>query len=139
MQEFKILIEGDSSVLIVFGDTISAETNQRIAATVRLIREQKIEGVVDMIPTYVSLLINYNPLVITYDALRVRLEQILRMEIRAEATRKRVFEIPVCYGGGWSGCTQTQSINAISKARKGVTIWISRKFESLSGFWRGLP
>ena len=58
MQEFKILIEGDSSVLIVFGDTISAETNQRIAATVRLIREQKIEGVVDMIPTYVSLLIN---------------------------------------------------------------------------------
>lgn len=99
MQNYKILIEGDSSVLIVFGDTISTEINQKISSTVRLIREQRIEGVVDMIPTYVSLLINYNPLVITYDALRARLENILRLETKAEESVKRVFEIPVCYGG----------------------------------------
>ncbi len=99
MQDYKILIEGDSSVLIVFGDTISVETNQRISATVKLIREQRIEGIVDMIPTYVSLLINYNPLVISYERLRTRLESLLRIETKAEASGRRVFESPVCYGG----------------------------------------
>jgi allophanate hydrolase subunit 1 len=43
--DHKILIEGDSSVLIVFGDAISAETNQRFTATVKLIKEQRIEGI----------------------------------------------------------------------------------------------
>ena len=101
MQKVKILIEGDSSVLIVFGDTISTEINQRITATVKLIKEQRIEGIVDMIPAFASLLINYNPLVISYAALRRRLERILRMEIRSEATVRRVYEIPVCYGGAY--------------------------------------
>ncbi len=99
MDKAKILIEGDSSVLIVFGDTISTEINQRISATVKLIKEQRIEGIVDMIPAFASLLINYNPLVINYDTIRRRLERILRMDTRAEAAAKRVFEIPVCYGG----------------------------------------
>ena len=99
MDKAKILIEGDSSVLIVFGDTISTEINQRISATVKLIKEQRIEGIVDMIPAFASLLINHNPLVINYDTIARRLERILRMDTRAEAAAKRVFEIPVCYGG----------------------------------------
>ena len=52
-----------------------------------------------MIPAFVSLLINYNPLVISYETLRKRLEKILKMETRAEESTRRVFEIPVCYGG----------------------------------------
>ena len=99
MDQYKFYIEGDSSILIVFGGTISARTNQRIAATVRLIREQKIEGIVDMIPAFVSLLINYNPLVISYDSLRERLEAILQMKTESLDTVRRVYEIPVCYGG----------------------------------------
>ena len=47
----------------------------------------------------VSLLINYNPLVISYDALKKRLEKLLQVETKALETVKRVFEIPVCYGG----------------------------------------
>lgn len=99
MKNYQILIEGDSSVLIVFGTTISTEINQRITSTVQLIRAQRIEGIVDMIPAFVSLLINYNPLVISYDALKKRLEKILQVETKASETVKRVFEIPVCYGG----------------------------------------
>ncbi len=99
MKDYKILIEGDSSVLIVFGDTISPEINRRVTAAVQLIKEQRIEGIVDMIPAFASLLINYNPMVISYDSIRRRLERILKMDVRGEEGRKRVFEIPVCYGG----------------------------------------
>ncbi|MCQ2557857.1 MAG: 5-oxoprolinase subunit PxpB [Oscillospiraceae bacterium] len=99
MQDYKILVAGDSSVLIQFEQKIDPLINRRVAATVQLIREQHIPGLVDMIPTYCSLLINYDPRVILYDALVERLSQLMKMEIAADSGRKRVFEIPVCYGG----------------------------------------
>ena len=95
----KILTAGDSSVLIEFGNEINPETNRRIAATVQLIRDQQIEGIVDMIPTYCALLINYDPRVIRYDPLVARLEGLLKIEVKAGEQKKRVYEIPVCYGG----------------------------------------
>ena len=99
MQKIKIVPEGDSSILIVFEQTICPEVNQKIAAAAKLIKAQQISGIIDMIPTYCSLLINYNPLVIGYEALRERVESIVRMESRTEAGRKKVWEIPVVYGG----------------------------------------
>ena len=99
MQKPKILVAGDSSVLIEFGNEINPETNRRIAATVQLIRDQQIEGIVDMIPTYCALLINYDPRVILYDPLVKRLQSLLKIEVKAGESKKRVYEIPVCYGG----------------------------------------
>ena len=52
MQKVKILTAGDSSILIQFGNAIDPDINARIAATVQLMREQHIEGVVDMIPAH---------------------------------------------------------------------------------------
>ena len=51
--------------MVEFEQKISPEVNRRIAAVVKLIRQQQIEGIVDMIPTYCSLLISYNQLVIS--------------------------------------------------------------------------
>ena len=59
MQNIRILTAGDSSLLIEFGKEISPEINRKIAATVELMREQHIEGVVDVIPAFCSLLVNY--------------------------------------------------------------------------------
>ncbi len=128
MDKAKILIEGDSSVLIVFGDTISTEINQRISATVKLIKEQRIEGIVDMIPAFASLLINYNPLVINYDTIRRRLERILRMDTRAESAAKRVFEIPVCYGGDYGPDLEDIAKNAGLTPEEVVAIHTSRDY-----------
>ena len=99
MQEIKILTAGDSSLLIEFGNEISPEINQKIKTTVQLMKEQHIEGVVDIIPAFCSLLINYDPRVIGYEELRNRMKALVKIEVKAEAGVKRVFEIPVCYGG----------------------------------------
>ena len=40
MQKIKILTAGDSSLLVEFGSEISPEVNQRITATVQLMKEQ---------------------------------------------------------------------------------------------------
>ena len=99
MQNIKILTEGDSSLLIVFGNEISPEINARISAVIKLMDAQEIEGIVDIIPAFASLLINYNPQVISYDHLRQRMENLLKIEVKADETEKKVYEIPVCYGG----------------------------------------
>ena len=70
MPDIRILTEGDSSVLVEFGKKISPEINRKITATVQLMKEQHIEGAVDMIPAFCSLLVNYDPRVISYDDLK---------------------------------------------------------------------
>ena len=99
MQEIKILTAGDSSLLIEFGKEISPEINQKLTATVQLIKEQHIEGVVDMIPAFCSLLVNYDPRVIRYEELKERIKNLVKVDVKAQAGKKKVFEIPVCYGG----------------------------------------
>lgn len=99
MPDIRILTAGDSALLIEFGKEINPETNWTIMALVQLMREQHIEGIVDVIPAFCSLLINYDPRVLSYEELKERMEHLLKMETKTEATRKRIFEIPVCYGG----------------------------------------
>ena len=99
MPDIRILTSGDSALLIEFGKDINPETNRKITALVQLMREQHIEGIVDVIPAFCSLLINYDPRVLSYEELKERMEHLLKMETKIEATRKRIFEIPVCYGG----------------------------------------
>ena len=66
MDEIKIIPTGDSSILLEFNQIISPEINKNITTLVNLVKEQQIEGVMDMIPAFCSLLINYDPRVITY-------------------------------------------------------------------------
>ena len=99
MDNIRTLTERDSSLLIQFGDEISPEINARISAVVKLLKNCQIEGVVDLIPSYTALLINYNPLVIHYKQLKKRVEEILKMDVKGDASARKVVEIPVLYGG----------------------------------------
>ena len=99
MQDARIRVAGDSSILVEFGNEINPEINGKIASFVQLIREQQIEGIIDMIPTYCSLLINYDPRIVLYDDLKNRIQDLLKIEVAGESRTRRIFEIPVCYGG----------------------------------------
>lgn len=99
MQNIRILTAGDSSLMVEFGREISPEINKKITATVALMREQHIEGVVDVIPAFCSLLINYDPRVTTYEELKSRMLCLVKMDIKSGAEKKKIYEIPVCYGG----------------------------------------
>lgn len=99
MQNIKIATAGDSSLLVEFGKIISPEINRKITVTVQLIKMQQIEGVVDVIPAFCSLLINYDPRVISYEEITERIKHLLKMDIKMDSGQKKVYEIPVCYGG----------------------------------------
>lgn len=128
MNHYEIRPEGDSALLIVFGTEISRDTNRLVSAAARRVREQGIRGVVDMIPAFVSLLVCYDPRVISCGALRARLETILQAESETRETAGRVFEIPVCYGGEFGPDLPDIASHAGLTEREVVDIHTSRDY-----------
>ena len=128
MSDVRILTEGDSSLLIVFGSEVSPDINRRISAVVQLIRDQRIRGIVDLIPSYAALLINYNPQVIRYAEIRERIEKILSMDYRVSESEKVIVEIPVCYGGEYGPDIQNIADNAGLSVREVIDIHSSRDY-----------
>lgn len=99
MTEPKILLCGDCAVTVEFGNAINEEINSRIRDYIEILRKEKIQGVTDILPTFRSVLINYDPRFITYDQLKTRLEQLFTQKQSTTKQNKRIVEIPVCYGG----------------------------------------
>ena len=128
MQQVQILTEGDSSLLIVFGDEISPEINSRISAVVQLLKNQHIKGVIDLIPSYAALLINYNPQVISFSEIRSRVETILSMDVKTENGAKTIVEIPVLYGGDYGPDLQTIADHAGLSPEEVIKIHASRDY-----------
>lgn len=128
MEEIKIHTAGDSSVLIEFGQKISPEINAKITAFVHLMKAQHVEGVKDMIPAFTSLLINYDPRVVNYGALKERLEKLLKLEVSQETAPSRIFDIPVCYGGEYGPDLENIAMHANLSTQEVIDIHSSEDY-----------
>ncbi len=97
--EPKFLPAGDLAVSVEFGDEISREVNTRVRALEYLIQRTAIPGVEETVPSFRSLLVYYDPLVIAWDDLVAALSRLVP-EARSDALPpSRLVEIPCCYGG----------------------------------------
>lgn len=95
----KFLKCGDTAITVEFGREINPEINAYVQALDRSICQRGISGVIETVPTFRSLSVYYNPLVISGDRLEKHLAKIIkRLEI-CLAGNKRIIHIPVCYGG----------------------------------------
>lgn len=128
MENIRILTAGDSAVLIEFGKEISPDINARITALVRLMKAQQIEGVVDMIPSFCALLINYDPRVVSYGKMKKRLEKLLKLEVETRATAAKIYEIPVCYGSEYGPDLDNISSHAGLRKEEVIRIHSSRDY-----------
>ena len=99
MADVRFLIAGDSSICAEFGNEISKEINAQIRAFNILLKESGIAGIVETIPAYRSLLIQYDPGVISYKSLEGKLKKLLARLDSVEIPPSEVLEVPVLYGG----------------------------------------
>jgi KipI family sensor histidine kinase inhibitor len=91
---------GDSALLIEFGEAISLELNRKVVALDEAILKAEVQEVEELVPTYRSLLIRYNPLRTSYEQLVFRIREIEEKltESATEVEGRRV-TVPVVYGG----------------------------------------
>ncbi len=97
--KIKFLTAGDSAIVMEFGDTIEKEINARIAAVVENLKNKKIDGILDILPTYRSILINYDPVKISYGEMMDILKGLSKSDSNKQSDEVRLIEIPTLYGG----------------------------------------
>lgn len=96
----KILPVGDCAISVQFGETVDLSINAKVLALDRAITAAAITGVIELVPTYRSLLIHFDPLEISQQSLKVAVQHCLADpgSERAHAT-ERLWRVPVGYGG----------------------------------------
>lgn len=92
---------GDRGLLLEFGDEINAEINEKVRRMTLAINGEKIKGIVETVPTYRSLLIIYNPLLLSFGDLKSRLERIEEGLQHIHFPEPKLIRIPVVYGGSY--------------------------------------
>jgi inhibitor of KinA len=95
----RFLPAGDAAVSVELGDDISREASARVLTLERLLLEAHLPGLLDTVPTFRALLVQYDPLVLPWATLRARLEALVGRLADAPPPPGRRVELPCAYGG----------------------------------------
>lgn len=99
----RFLPAGDSAIAVEFGREIDLNINNQVAAMRTVIEaaidEGKLKGIVELVPTYGSLLVVYDQLAVGYAGLIEQLKILAEGLKGVEIPDREVVEIPVVYGG----------------------------------------
>jgi KipI family sensor histidine kinase inhibitor len=94
----RVLACGDSALSVEFGDTIDPDINGKVLALDEILRLRAPAGLLETVPTYRSLLVQFDPTSTDVDALAAFLAVEARRVAPRAATGRR-WRIPVVYGG----------------------------------------
>jgi KipI family sensor histidine kinase inhibitor len=92
---------GDRGLLLEFGDEIGREINEKVRRMALAIHAEAIEGIIETIPTYRSLLIIYNPVILPMEDLKERLKRMEKGLQQTPLPEPKLTRIPVVYGGNY--------------------------------------
>ncbi len=90
---------GDRALVLDFGNVIDVAVNDRVMAYRTAAEKAGIPGVAEIVPTYRSLLILYDPSVITYASLTKKLLSLSGIKGASTSQNCRLLKVPCLYGG----------------------------------------
>ena len=92
----RYLNAGETALVVEFGHGIDPVTNARVLALDAALMQAELAGLVECVPTYRSLMIHYDPLVLSRAALVGAVNACLTTPIPAIVPRK-LWTLPACY------------------------------------------
>lgn len=90
---------GDLALVVELGNAISPEINRKVRSLTDALEEGSIPGVFDFLPTYRSVLVYYDPLMVTSVEVRDSILQLLESAETADTETRHIVHIPTLYGG----------------------------------------
>lgn len=97
----RLYAAGDQALVVEFGDSVDENLSNAVLTLDEILNTAPPAGLIETVPTYRSLLINFDPLVITRAELAEKVSELipdcLAGEIDTSAHRR--WRVPVCYGG----------------------------------------
>jgi KipI family sensor histidine kinase inhibitor len=95
----KIILAGENSILIYFGDKIDASLPEIIGNFAYQLKNELSDVIIDLIPSYTSLHVSYDLNTISYQDFCSRVEKCLAKDVSASTTfTPQTTHIPVYYG-----------------------------------------
>ena len=99
MSDYRVVPAGDSAIFVEFEERIDPGVNARTIAFAEAIQSAHLAGVRDVVPTYRSTAIYYDPLRTDGGALLACVQREAVRSTPAPAAASAPLRIPVCYGG----------------------------------------
>jgi len=101
VSEVKLLVAGEHGLVVEFGNIISPKINVFVQQLTRLLTAAAIQGVLEVVPTYRSVTVYFDPLSISRQDLSSLIMELVN-EIKPQQLERlapRIVYVPVCYGG----------------------------------------
>lgn len=103
---WRITPQGDRTLLLFHDETISVEGGRICAAVAASLRQAAIRGVTDIVPTFNSVAVHYQPRLFgsstTFNNLAAEVARTVeQLSAQGPSTESRCIDIPVCYGGDY--------------------------------------
>ena len=95
----RFLHAGDQALVIELGDAIDPDLNRRVRNLRLAIENAEVTGVFDLVPSYRSLLVYYDPIHTSAKDLEDALARIESKVDEASLEKPRIVHIPTLYGG----------------------------------------
>jgi inhibitor of KinA len=89
---------GDSATLIEFSDEIDLAVNWRVYALATMLEADRVEGIIEWLPTYAALTVFYDPLILSYDKVAQWLTEHADRTAGQSSINSRSIEVPTHYG-----------------------------------------
>jgi KipI family sensor histidine kinase inhibitor len=94
----RFLACGDAAVTVEFGTAIDAAISARVLALDAALNAQSVPGLVETVPTYRSLMVQFDPLIFDYERFQQQVRD-LAGTLEAAPVSGRRWKVPVVYGG----------------------------------------
>ena len=99
MENITFYPAGDCALVAEFGREIDENINNRVHALAQWLNSRSIRGIKEVLPTFRSLMIVYDPCRISYKRLTKLLSQYSFSDSSEQAAQKQIIKVPCCYDG----------------------------------------
>jgi len=93
----RFLASGDTALVIEFGDRIDRRVSEQVVGLAGRIRRAALAGVIELVPTFRSLMVHYDPMRSSAAELTSAIEALIVGE--TPFLQARLWRVPVCYEG----------------------------------------
>lgn len=141
----RYLPSGDAAFMVEFGDGVSKALNDQVIALDAVLNDAAIEGVVETVPTFRSLMVHIDPLVSDPATVQTEITALLD-QVDASATPGPTWRVPACYEGDLAPDLESVAQGAGVTTQEVVTLHTGAVFTVYMlgflpgfGYFGGLP
>lgn len=96
MTEYRLLPAGDTALVVEFGESIDRDISGRVLSLAGRLRDLNLSGVVDIVPTFRSLMVHYEPIALSSTSLSTTIDKLIANRHGLKQTARH-WNLPVCY------------------------------------------